>query len=135
MVSFAVSPDGLQLATTLGGGFVEVMPSAGGASRKVFSPPEPEMGTGALRQGLSWRPDQRSLLFVRGNASLWMVPALGGEAVKVGAELVKSPALHPDGKRLVFCGPGRPDASDVGGPSISRVMALDGILPASFAKR
>ena len=28
---------------------------------------------------------------VRGDASLWMVPALGGEAVKVGAELVKSP--------------------------------------------
>jgi Tol biopolymer transport system component len=135
IVSMAVSPDGLQLATTLIGGFVEVMPSAGGASRKVFSPPEPEMGTGALRQGLSWTPDQRSLLFVRGDASLWTVPALGGEAVKVGTERVKSPGLHPDGKRLVFSGPGRPDASGVGGPFTRKVMALDGILPGSVAKR
>jgi hypothetical protein len=111
------------------------MPSVGGASRKVFSPPEPEMATGALRQGLSWTPDQRSLLFVRGDASLWMVPALGGEAVNVGAERVKSPALHPDGKRLVFSGLGRPDASGVGGPFTRKVMALDGIPPASVAKR
>ena len=64
-----------------------------------------------------------------------MVPALGGEAVNVGAERVKSPALHPDGKRFVFSGLGRPDASGVGGPFTRKVMALDGILPVSVTKR
>ena len=79
-------------------------------------------------------PRGLAMLFL-GDASLWMVPALGGDAVNVGAEGVKSPALHPDGKRLVFSGPGRPDASGVGGPFTRKVMALDNVLPASVTTR
>ena len=134
IVSLAVSPDGLQLATTLIGGFVEVMPAAGGPSREVFRPAAPEMGTGSLRQALSWTPDGRFLLWARGDSSLWKVPALGGYAEKVGLNMrVKTPALHPDGRRLAFVGLPAP-GSDGQIPRPS-VMTLENFLPKAAATR
>ena len=104
IVSLAVSPDGLQLATTLIGGVVEVISAAGGQSREVFRPAVPGISTGSLRNALAWTPDQRFLLFVQGDGALWKAPALGGEAEKVGISMggIKSPAVRPDGKQIVF---------------------------------
>jgi len=106
IVSLAVSPDGLQVAMVLLGGILEVMPAAGGQSREVFRPAaNSEQFTGALRHALAWTPDQRFLLWVRGDdRSLWKVPAAGGEAGKVGIpmESIKNLAVHPDGRQLVF---------------------------------
>jgi hypothetical protein len=106
-VSLAVSPDGLQLAMVLLGGIVEVMPAAGGQSQEVFRPAKDanlELSTGPLRHSLAWTRDQRFLLWVRGNGSLWKVPAAGGQAEKVGIpmENIKNLAVHPDGKQFVF---------------------------------
>ena len=53
-LSLAVSPDGLQLAMVLLGGIVEVMPAAGGQSREVFRPANPEQWTPA-RFVMRWR--------------------------------------------------------------------------------
>ena len=106
IVALAVSPDGMQIATTVIGGFLEVVPMAGGRPRELFRPAAArEESTGALREGLTWTPDQRFLLFTRGDRSFWKVPAAGGTAEKTGVENVKSPSLHPDGRRLVFSNP------------------------------
>jgi hypothetical protein len=104
-LSLAVSPDGLQLAMHLSGGIVEVMPAAGGPSREVFRPVSPPLDAGAPRHALTWTPDQRFLLLVRGDdRSLWKVPAAGGQAEKVGVpmENLKNLAVHPDGRQFVF---------------------------------
>ena len=128
MVSVAVSPDGSHLATTLIGCVVEVMPAGGGPSRVVFRSAAQEENTGSLRQALSWSPDGRFLLFARGDSSLWRVPALGGQAERVGLDVrVKTPALHPDGKRLVFVG--LPTLGQNGQPRRPNVMALENVLP------
>jgi Tol biopolymer transport system component len=104
IVSLAVSPDGLQVAMVLLGDIVEVMPAAGGPSREVFRPVGPEGSTGSLRHALTWTPDQRFLLWVRGDGSLWKVPAAGGQPEKVGIpmENIKNLAVHPDGRQFVF---------------------------------
>jgi Tol biopolymer transport system component len=113
-ISAAVSPDGTQLAylkSIRGSGapsgtfpsVIEVMPAAGGESREVFRAPT-WLG-GARYNTLAWTPDQRFLLFVQDDHALWKVPAVGGEASKVGISMtarIKSPAVHPDGKRIVF---------------------------------
>jgi hypothetical protein len=108
---------------------VEVRPAAGGPSREVFRPKVPEMGTGSLRQALARTPDQRFLLFVQGDGGFWKVPALGGEAEKVGISMAEwgSPAVHRDGKQVVF--------SATGGPNTGKVWALENFLPAPSAKK
>lgn len=132
IVSLAVSPDGLQLATTLIGGVVEVISAAGGQSREVFRPAVPGISTGSLRNALAWTPDQRFLLFVQGDGALWKVPALGGEAEKVGISMpwIKSPAVHPDGKRIVFSGVDEPNPR-----AYRAVWVLENLLPALKASR
>lgn len=125
VVSLALSPDGLQVATTVVGGVIEVRPSAGGAAREIFRPQTREFGTGALRQALAWTSDQRFLLFVRGD-SLWKVPALGGQAEKVGPQ-AGGIAVHPDGKRIVF--------HSLGERGTSKVWALENFVPAQSPKR
>jgi hypothetical protein len=107
IVALAVSPDGLQLAMVLLGGIVEVMPAAGGRSREVFRPAKDanlELSTGPLRHALAWTSDQRFLLWVRGDGSLWKVPATGRQAEKVGIpmENIKNLLVHPDGSQFVF---------------------------------
>ena len=110
---------------------MEVTPAAGGQSREVFRPAVP-FGTGELRQALAWTPDQRFLLFVNDDGALWKVPALGGEAEKVGISmglmgLIKSPAVRPDGKQIVF--------SATTGGGTREVWALENFLPALSAKK
>ena len=126
IISLALSPDGMQLATTLWGGVIEVRPSAGGEAREIFRPQARDIGTGAMRQALAWTSDQRFLLFVRGDRSLWKVPALGGQAEKVGPH-TPGITVHPDGRRIVF--------SVVGERGASKVWALENFLPAQSAKR
>jgi hypothetical protein len=86
------------------GGTVEAMPAAGGQSREVFKPVSPELGTGWYRHSLAWTRDQRFLLWVRGDKTLWKVAAAGGQPEKVGIpmENIKNLAVHPDGRQLVF---------------------------------
>jgi Tol biopolymer transport system component len=122
VVSIAVSPDGLQLATTLIGGVVELRPSTTGQPRELFRPPD-TIGTSWLRQALTWTPDQRYLLFVRGTGVLWKVPVLGGPAEEVGIPMknIKNLAVRPDGTEIVFDG-------STGG-SIGQVWALENLLP------
>ncbi|MGH9253546.1 MAG: LpqB family beta-propeller domain-containing protein [Vicinamibacterales bacterium] len=123
IVALAVSPDGLQLAMVLLGGIVEVMPAAGGQSREVFRPANELGSTGSLRQALAWTRDQRFLLWVRGDKSLWKVPAAGGQPEKVGIpmENIKNLAVHPDGRQLVF------DAAT--GEPTEEIWALENFLP------
>ncbi len=84
--------------------------------------------TGSLRQALTWSPDGRFLLFARGDSSLWRVPAVGGAAERVGLDMrVKTPALHPDGKRLVFVG--LPALLPDGRQQRASVSTLENFLP------
>ena len=126
IVSLALSPDGMQLATTSMNGVVEVRPAGGGAPRELFRPQTREVDTSAMRQALAWTPDQRVLLFVRTDRSLWQVPALGGQAEKLGPN-TPGIAVHPDGRRIVFSGGG--------GRGASKVLALENVVPAQSAKR
>ncbi|MBI2186910.1 MAG: PD40 domain-containing protein [Acidobacteria bacterium] len=143
-ISLAVSPDGMQLAylkslrASLGNAppgtspsVVELMPAAGGQSREVFRA-EPWLGGGRYN-ALAWSPDQRFLLVVRDGGpeqgGLWKVPAAGGEAEKVGISIsarIKSPAVHPDGKRMIFAAI---DADD------NEVWVLENFLPAPGARK
>jgi Tol biopolymer transport system component len=104
MYSLALSPDGLQIATILVGGTVEVTPSTGGQSREVFKPNSPELGTTWHLNSLAWTRDQRFLLWAREDKRLWKVPVAGGQPEKVGIPMegIKNLAVHPDGRQLVF---------------------------------
>lgn len=140
-ISLALSPDGTQLAylksvrtnATDYPSVVEVMPAAGGASREVYR--DAVWLGGSRYNTLAWASDQRFLLFARevGEGSsptaLWRVPVTGGEPEKVGIAMpgrIKSPAVHPDGKRMVF---GTVDKDD------NEVWTLENFLPAPSAKK
>jgi Tol biopolymer transport system component len=123
--SIALSPDAKQLAITFIGGAIEIMPSDGGQPREVSRPDGEDLNTGFLKQALGWTPDQRYLLFVRGDGNLYAVPAAGGEARKLGISmgLMKSLAVHPDGKQFVFSAPVSPKPAD------GKLWALENLLP------
>jgi Tol biopolymer transport system component/DNA-binding winged helix-turn-helix (wHTH) protein len=114
----AFSPDGRTLAfnRTLapGGPFVHVVPLVGGKPRKLAA-------TSFPRGRLAWTPGGDEILFAavplardggqprpsaaagRANASLWRVPANGGEArLLAGSENAVDVALSADGHRLVY---------------------------------
>jgi len=137
-VALAVSPDGSELAylktvrkdTTEYPSFIEVMPAAGGPSREVYR--HSIWLDGSRYNTLAWTPDQRSLLFVRGEGEgenrreqLWRVPIAGGPAEQVGVSGVlkgiKTPAMRPDGKQLAF---GLTENDD------NEIWALENFLPA-----
>jgi Tol biopolymer transport system component len=120
--AIAVSPDGDDVAVTLIGGHVEVVPAKGGPSRHVFAPDSSTVSTGSLRQALSWTPDKRFLLFVQ-DGPLLKVSSLGGAAEEVGLNVgnMKGLSVHPDGRRLVYA------ATSNGSPA--KVWALDGFAP------
>ena len=104
----AVSPDGAEVAYLVKNPSssrveIEVMPAGGGEPRQVF------LGTSRSGddplEGLTWTPDQRSLLFVRTGArpfSLWRVAATGGEPENMGISGLLTPRVHPDGRRIAF---------------------------------
>ena len=125
VVALSVAPNGRAVAMTLIGGAVQVMPAAGGEPRDLFRPHERELGTGALRQGLTWSPDQQFVYFVRGDGTFWRVPSKGGPAQRVAMSFdgaIKSPSISPDGKPLVFSGRAAADAIP------PTVWALDNVL-------
>ena len=139
-ISVAVSPDGMQLAYLkslraslsnappgTSASVVEVMPTAGGQSREVFR--AASWLSGGRYNAMAWSPDQHFLLFVQDDGALWKVSALGGEAEKVGISIparIKSPAVHPDGKRIVFAAI---EADN------NEIWALENFLPAVKARR
>lgn len=108
--SLAVSPDSRDVAFVVGGGLpsarmIGIVPASGGPAREVFRAPD-ILGDNAI----SWTPDKRYVLFVRGSRtewSIWRVPAGGGQAEPVGVSrpaVIRAPQMHPDGKRLFFTG-------------------------------
>ncbi len=138
-ITLAVSPDGGELAYlksvrtnhTEYPGVIEVMPTEGGPSREVYR--HPVWLDGSRYNALTWTPDQRFLLFVRGeeqnDSTLWRVPAAGGSPEKASATLnarLKSPTVRPDGKQLAF---GLAENDD------NEVWALENFLPRVAASR
>ncbi|HYB96905.1 MAG TPA: tetratricopeptide repeat protein [Vicinamibacterales bacterium] len=122
--SFAISPDGGQIATIRYDGsarrlVVDVLPIAGGAAREIFS----ENATGPTAySGLAWSRDQRHVLFVRENAlgrtgglpggSIWKIPLSGGPAQPTGIAMpgmVRHLAMNPGGTRVAFAVAGGDD--------------------------
>lgn len=142
-IAVAVSPDGAELAflksvrgnTKEAPSVVEVMPTTGGPAREVYR--HPVWLDGSRYNTLAWTPDQRYLLFVRGELrgedstqTLWRVPLAGGPPEEVGvvssAGDIKSPAVRPDGKQIAFA---RSQVSD------NEILALENFLPPTSAKR
>jgi Tol biopolymer transport system component len=118
-INVAVSPDGTELAYLKSlrddalrnageyPSVVEVIPAAGGPSREVFR--NPIWLTGVRYGNLAWTPDGRSLIFVQDDGEFWKVSAGGGKPEKMGilrpkgpADGIRYPAIHPDGRRMVF---------------------------------
>jgi Tol biopolymer transport system component len=137
-ITVAISPDGAQLAYLKTvrtpemrsraeyPSMVEVMPSTGGQAREVFR--DATWLSGARYNTLAWASDQQHLLFVRQDGLLWSVPVTGGEPRKMGISMnarIKSPAVHPDGKSIVF---GTFEADN-------EIWALENFLGAAIAKR
>ena len=144
-ITVAASPDGSQVAyvksirKSLGTGpsgpakptdapsVVEVMPAAGGPSREAFR--SGNWYGGARYNALAWSPDQRFILFVQDDGALWRVPVSGGEAQQVGISMkarIKSPAVHPDGTRIVFAAVDQDN---------SEVWTLENFLPAAVSAK
>lgn len=138
-ITVAISPDGRQLAYVKSirspelrakgeaPSMIEVMPATGGEAREVFR--DTTWMSGARYNTLAWTPDSQHLLFVREDGHLWHVPVTGGAPQKMGISMnarIKSPAVHPDGKTLVF-GTTEPDKSEI--------WALENFLTAPSARR
>ncbi len=109
--SLALSPDGRTLAfharsRTAGTAALTVVPSNGGPARQVMSIRQPES---FLYGAFAWTPDSKRLLVARTRnnreSEIWIVPASGGEAAKVGFPQgfrISALRLNPDGKRIAF---------------------------------
>jgi len=112
--SFAVSPDGEQVAFFGSGGQAErglfVMPSAGGTPRLL-------VGAQDRRGAVAWSPDGRQVVYAMRSADsaggspatlrneFWRVPPQGGEPQRLGLTvdgMVMSLRVHPDGQRMVY---------------------------------
>jgi Tol biopolymer transport system component len=134
--ALAASPDGKELAIVvnsssgppLGDKLLGVMPISGGSFREVFR--APDLSTGAL----TWTPDQKYLLVVRGRTgvdrsdTLWRVPVNGGEAEPMGLShaSILGPQVHPDGKKFFF--------STVE-PNSSEVWVMEDLAPKTVARK
>jgi Tol biopolymer transport system component len=105
VLSLAASPDTTSLAIKYLYGGVAIMPASGGASREL-RPASPSMGaTGQMRNGLTWTPDQRFLVLTLGPGEIWRMATTDGRAERLEISLpgeFAAPAVHPDGRRLVF---------------------------------
>ena len=93
---------------------INIRPTNGGAVRQLVK----LTGAEAIKfwaergydKGLSWTPDSRYVLFVKGKPdnskanSLWRIPAAGGEPEALGLEMpnLREPAISPDGRYIAF---------------------------------
>ena len=110
-----------------------VMPSTGGEAREVFRRPG-NCGGSVLYASLAWTPDQRYLMLVERTPgdhgsiySLWRIPVAGGQPEPMGVSMtedIKSPQMHPDGRRIFF---GTVNAN------AAEVWALENFLPKAAA--
>lgn len=113
----SLSPDGTLLAFTRRrdrNKAVMVLPVAGGPAREVFR------STSDIQipnfTGLTWTPDGREIVFVKGQAEvpggntrrgeseLWAVPLQGGQPRPLGlaAEGLSKPHIHPGTRQLLY---------------------------------
>jgi Tol biopolymer transport system component len=121
-IAVSVSPDGSQLAVLESadrnagnserpnGSFISVLPTSGADSPRGIHGRETWMD-GSRYNTLGWSPDSKYVLFVTGSVAqnagniIWRVPVAGGAAEQIGVSMparIKSPSIHPDGKKLVF---------------------------------
>ena len=100
------SPDGKWLAIMNKGtgGFLRIMPAAGGEPRELYSFKEED-----ILIGIRWTPDGKYILFEQKQAKeekyrWWRIPMEGGEPQKLGLESdsVFYTSFHPDGRHIVF---------------------------------
>jgi len=112
----SVSPDGRRVAAVILQKGIVILSSDGSEVRTLYRP-EPGAPGVPAEWTIEWSPDGTRLLFgiqtegdVR-NVSLWQIPLEGGEAQALGIVMpgLKSPRIHPDGRRMLFLAstPGR----------------------------
>jgi len=103
------SPDGKWLAIMNRGtgGFLRIMPTAGGEPRELYRVKEEDSIL-----GIRWAPDGKYILFEQKQAkekkySWWRIPMEGGEPQKLGLEWDSGfyTSFHPDGRHIVFSSP------------------------------
>jgi Tol biopolymer transport system component len=103
----ALSPDGRQLAFTVGDGgecSLMLMPATGGAPSELL---RLEVGNDQNVSDIAWSSDGRYLLYVRpwdDRSELWRVPAAGGrpEKLHLSVEGMERIRFHPDGRRIAI---------------------------------
>lgn len=84
----------------------------GGKPRELVSISGPDSILRVLEDnGLGWTPDNRYVLFVRGDPKargLWRVPVVGGESEPLGLEMagLRTPVISPDGGWIAFAAGG-----------------------------
>ncbi|MEK7407126.1 MAG: tetratricopeptide repeat protein [Acidobacteriota bacterium] len=125
------SPDGRQLAFVLrdsatSSAAVKIMPAGGGELRELIGGPQyRDVEAGG------WSPDGRYLFIVTGGklSQLWRVSAEGGEPQKLDVNMrrLRYPAVHPDGRRIVFDAGTRRDQD-------REVWVMENLLPPAGAK-
>ena len=126
LTAFAVSPDGAQVALTSGDS-LEILPAAGGAPRELYR--GSRLGNAPMN-ALAWTPDQRYVLLAMAEggaeaSDLWRIPVTGGAPQKViSMGIIKSPHVHPDGRRLAF------GSTETG---TAALWALENFLPTAAA--
>lgn len=90
---------------------VNVVPLNGGEPRELVAMSGPDWILNlAADRGLGWTPDNRHVLFVRGNSKnpqareLWRVSAAGGdpEPLGLGMNGLRTPVISPDGHWIAF---------------------------------
>ena len=112
---------------------LQIAPSSGGDAREIARLRKEEIAEG---RGLVWTPDGRHLLFygepkdkATGLSELWRIPSQGGEPQNLGLamQFYMPLSFHPDGRRIVFTGPGpRPGGE---------VWAMENFLPGLTADK
>ena len=100
------SPDGKWMAfiNRGTGGFISIMPAAGGEPRELYKFKEKDS-----IQGIRWTPNGKYILFEQKQAKekkfrWWRIPMEGGEPQKLELECdtVFYTSFHPDGRHVVF---------------------------------
>jgi Tol biopolymer transport system component len=103
----ALSPDGRQLAFTVGDGgerSLMLMPATGGAPSELL---RFQVGNDQNVSDIAWSSDGRYVLYVRpweDKSELWRVPVAGGppEELDLSVEGLEKIRFHPDGRRIAI---------------------------------